>query len=75
MDAVKVGSDTLRKRLEEFQNTPVAYLTRQEFESKTFDTSTPANPPSCPRPIKSSLKLEDSIENQIMLTMAEESYD
>lgn len=37
MDAVKVGSDTIRKRLEEFQNTPIASLTRHEFETKDLE--------------------------------------
>jgi hypothetical protein len=37
MDAVKVGNDTIRKRLEEFQNTPIASLTRHEFETSELE--------------------------------------
>mmetsp|Transcript_18276 Transcript_18276/g.32847 ORF Transcript_18276/g.32847 Transcript_18276/m.32847 type:complete len:428 (-) Transcript_18276:87-1370(-) len=48
MQTVKVCNDTIRKRLEEFQNTPVARLTRIEFESINLESEElgETNPPS-----------------------------
>lgn len=52
---VKVCNDTIRKRLEEFQNLPVAALTRDEFEALNLDSEEwGESDPPCFRGIQSS---------------------
>lgn len=48
LQTVRVCNDTIRKRLEEFQNTSVASLTREEFESLNLESEElgESDPPS-----------------------------
>jgi len=48
LQVVRVCNDTIRKRLEEFENTMVASLTREEFEALSIDSEEliESNPPS-----------------------------
>lgn len=75
MDAVKVCNDTIRSRLQEFQNTPIASLTRNEFEStylaETFEAS---DPPAFTRlkVDKGELKLLENIEANLILTLGDQ---
>jgi transcription factor IIIB subunit 2 len=66
LQTVKVCNDTIRKRLEEFQNTPVAKLTRDEFESINIESEDfgETNPPS----YKSFKSLEESQKALLGLT-------
>jgi transcription factor IIIB subunit 2 len=46
VEVVNVCDETIRKRLEEFSNTPVAKLTKMEFESLRFSDDTGMDPPA-----------------------------
>lgn len=48
LQVVRVCNDTIRKRLEEFENTMVASLTREEFETLNLESEDlgESNPPS-----------------------------
>jgi transcription factor IIIB subunit 2 len=71
LQVVRVCNDTIRKRLEEFEKTLVASLTREEFENLDLENSDLAesNPPSFRPHMKKELK---AIENVSVLRIKEE---
>ena len=63
LQVVRVCNDTIRKRLEEFENTLVASLTREEFENLDLENSDLAesNPPSFKPYVKGEVKAIENI--------------